>query len=88
MASCMAHYIKVLQREQVGSWKEKEDLERELNVWLKQYVADQENPPSDVRSRRPLRAARRPALATMALQTKQFRHRAIRRAYGRAGYTQ
>lgn len=53
----LAHYIKVLQREQIGSWKEKEDLERELNVWLKQYVADQENPPSDVRSRRPLRAA-------------------------------
>jgi type VI secretion system protein ImpC len=53
----LAHYIKVLQREQLGSWKEREDLERELNVWLKQYVADQENPPSDVRSRRPLRAA-------------------------------
>lgn len=53
----LAHYIKVLQREQIGSWKEREDLERELNVWLKQYVADQENPPSDVRSRRPLRAA-------------------------------
>ncbi|MCB5205262.1 type VI secretion system contractile sheath large subunit [Neorhizobium sp. T786] len=53
----LAHYIKVLQREQIGSWKEREDLERELNVWLKQYVADQENPPSEVRSRRPLRAA-------------------------------
>jgi type VI secretion system protein ImpC len=54
----LAHYIKVLQREQIGSWKERQDLERELNTWLKQYVADQENPPSDVRSRRPLRAAR------------------------------
>jgi type VI secretion system protein ImpC len=53
----LAHYIKVLQREQIGSWKEREDLERELNVWLRQYIADQENPPSDVRSRRPLRAA-------------------------------
>lgn len=51
----LAHYIKVLQREQIGSWKERSDLERELNVWLKQYVADQENPPADVRSRRPLR---------------------------------
>jgi type VI secretion system protein ImpC len=54
----LAHYIKVLQREQIGSWKERQDLERELNSWLKQYVADQENPPSDVRSRRPLRAAK------------------------------
>ncbi|MCE1800561.1 type VI secretion system contractile sheath large subunit, partial [Enterobacter hormaechei] len=52
----LAHYIKVLQREQIGSWKERQDLERELNMWLKQYIADQENPPTDVRSRRPLRA--------------------------------
>ncbi|GAB2655881.1 type VI secretion protein [Vibrio panuliri] len=54
----LAHYIKVLQREQIGAWKERQDLERELNTWLKQYVADQENPPADVRSRRPLRAAK------------------------------
>lgn len=53
----LAHYIKVLQREQIGAWKERADLERELNAWIMQYVADQENPPSDVRSRRPLRAA-------------------------------
>lgn len=53
----LAHYVKVLQREQIGSWKERQDLERELNSWIKQFVADQENPPADVRSRRPLRAA-------------------------------
>ncbi len=51
-------YIKVLQREQLGSWKERSDLERELNTWIRQYVADQENPPADVRSRKPLRAAK------------------------------
>ena len=54
----LAHYMKVLQREQIGSWKERQDLESELNRWIKQYVADQENPSADVRSRRPLRAAR------------------------------
>ncbi len=54
----LAHYIKVLQREQIGSWKERADLERELNQWIIQYVADQENPPADVRSRRPLRGAK------------------------------
>jgi len=54
----LAHYIKVLQREQIGSWKERQDLERELNGWIKQYIADQENPPADVRSRRPLRGAK------------------------------
>ena len=53
----LAHYIKVLQREQIGSWKERTTLETELNKWLRQYIADQENPPAEVRSRRPLRAA-------------------------------
>lgn len=53
----LAHYIKVLQREQIGSWKERGDLERELNNWIGQYVADMENPAPEVRSRRPLRKA-------------------------------
>lgn len=53
----LAHYIKVIQRENIGTWKEREDLERELNVWISQYVADQENPSSETRSRRPLRKA-------------------------------
>jgi type VI secretion system protein ImpC len=53
----LAHYIKVLQREQIGSWKERSDLEVELNKWLGQYIAEQENPPASVRSRKPLRAA-------------------------------
>jgi type VI secretion system protein ImpC len=53
----LAHYLKVMQREQIGSWKERADLERELNKWISQYVADQENPAPAVRSRRPLRAA-------------------------------
>lgn len=53
----LAHYIKVLQREQIGSWKNRTDLDRELNNWIRQYVSDQENPSAAVRSRRPLRAA-------------------------------
>jgi type VI secretion system protein ImpC len=53
----LAHYLKVLQREQIGTWKERTDLELELNKWIRQFVADQENPSSEVRSRRPLRAA-------------------------------
>lgn len=53
----LAHYIKVLQREQIGSWKEKNDLERELNNWIRQFVVDMENPAPQVRSRRPLREA-------------------------------
>ncbi|MGB1275172.1 MAG: type VI secretion system contractile sheath large subunit [Nannocystaceae bacterium] len=53
----LAHYLKVLQREQLGSWKERSDLERELNRWLSQYVADMESPAPGVRSRKPLRQA-------------------------------
>ena len=53
----LAHYIKVLQRENIGSWKTRSELERELSTWIRQFVADQDNPPAAVRSRRPLREA-------------------------------
>ena len=56
--SRLAHYLKVIQRENIGTWKERTDLERELNEWIRQYVADQESPSPAVRSRRPLRQAR------------------------------
>ena len=54
----IAHYLKVLQREQLGSWKERADLEKELNDWIGQYVADQDLVSAAVRGRRPLRKAR------------------------------
>jgi type VI secretion system protein ImpC len=53
----LAHYIKVIQRENIGTWKERSDLETELNKWISQYVTDMENPLPSVRSKRPLRAA-------------------------------
>ncbi len=53
----LAHYIKVLQRENLGSWKSRGDIEMELNKWIRQYVADQENPSASTRSQRPLRKA-------------------------------
>ncbi|MBI4699916.1 MAG: type VI secretion system contractile sheath large subunit [Deltaproteobacteria bacterium] len=54
----LAHYIKVLQREQIGTWKERADLERELNKWIGQYVADQDVVSAAIRGRRPLRQAK------------------------------
>lgn len=54
----IAHYLKVIQRENIGSWKEQADVERGLNQWIKQYVSDQENPSLEIRSRRPLRKAK------------------------------
>jgi len=53
----MSHYIKILQREHIGSWRERADLERELNKWIKQYIADQENPSAEIRSQRPFKSA-------------------------------
>jgi len=53
----LAHYIKVLQRENIGTWKSRPDITRELNNWIRQYVSDQENPPMIVRCKKPLRAA-------------------------------
>ncbi len=53
----LAHYLKVIQRENIGTWKERSDLENELNKWISQYVTEMDNPPPIARSRRPLREA-------------------------------
>lgn len=57
IVSRLAHYLKVIQREHIGTWKERADLEQELNTWIRQYVSDMDNPMPGVRSRRPLRQA-------------------------------
>ncbi len=54
----ISHYLKVLQREQIGTWKERLDLENELNNWLGQFVADMEVASAAVRARKPLRKAK------------------------------
>ncbi len=54
----LAHYIKVIQRENIGSWKERNDLDRELNKWISQYVTEMDDPDPVTRSKRPLRMAR------------------------------
>lgn len=53
----LSHYIKVIQREHIGTWKDRGDLESELNTWIRQYVSDMDSPGEGVRSRRPLRQA-------------------------------
>ena len=54
----LAHYIKVMQREQIGTFKERKDLENEMNKWIGQYVADMDVISPAIRGRRPLRAAK------------------------------
>ncbi|MFM7204509.1 MAG: type VI secretion system contractile sheath large subunit [Myxococcota bacterium] len=58
VVSRLAHYVKVLQREAIGSFKERMDLEKELNQWIRQYVSDMDSPQPGVRARKPLRQAK------------------------------
>ena len=53
----LAHYIKVIQREQMGETTNRSDLERGLNEWISQYVSDMDDAAPAVRARRPLREA-------------------------------
>lgn len=55
--SRFAHYIKVIARDWVGSGKESVELQRYLDRWLKQYVADSSGLSNEVRAQRPLRKA-------------------------------
>jgi type VI secretion system protein ImpC len=57
VACRIAHYLKVIQREQIGTNKEAAELESELNTWISQYVVDQEGVSSYLRGVRPLRQA-------------------------------
>lgn len=53
----LAHYIKVIQRENIGTWKDRSELQSELSTWIGQYVSEMEAPSAETRSRRPLRMA-------------------------------
>lgn len=53
----LAHYVKVIQRESLGTAKERVDLEHELNTWISQYVTEMDNPDPVTRAKRPLRMA-------------------------------
>jgi type VI secretion system ImpC/EvpB family protein len=54
----LAHYLKVMGRDKVGSYAEAEDCERFLNDWLVQYVSQDDDAPSEIKARFPLRDAR------------------------------
>lgn len=58
LISRVAHYLKVIQRDMVGTLRTEAEMETELDSWLRRYVSDVENPASKLRARRPLRMAR------------------------------
>lgn len=53
-----AHYLKCIVRDKVGSFKEREDMERWLNKWIMNYVdGDPANSSEITKSQKPLAAA-------------------------------
>ena len=57
LATRIAHYLKVNHREQIGMAKERGDIEREANDWIRQYIVDSESPTEEIRAKRPFRQA-------------------------------
>jgi type VI secretion system protein ImpC len=58
-ATCrFAHFLKCMVRDKIGSFKERDDMQRWLNDWISQYVdGDPGNSSEDTKARRPLAAA-------------------------------
>ena len=53
-----AHYLKCIVRDKIGSFKEREDMERWLNTWIMQYVdGDPANSSQTTKASKPLAAA-------------------------------
>jgi type VI secretion system protein ImpC len=53
-----AHYLKCIVRDKIGSFKEREDVERWLNTWIMQYVdGDPANSSQTTKASKPLAAA-------------------------------
>jgi len=58
LVSRLAHYLKVLQRENIGAAKDASVLDQELNSWIRTLVTEMENPGADLIARHPLRYGR------------------------------
>lgn len=58
LSSRLGHYLKVLQRENIGSSKNREELEMELNDWLQSLVTKMNNPGPELAATHPLRDGR------------------------------
>ncbi len=57
LISRIAHYLKVIQRENIGSTKSRTVLQEELNVWIKRLVTEMNDPGPDLIATHPLKAA-------------------------------
>jgi type VI secretion system protein ImpC len=57
LVSRIAHYLKVIQRENIGSTKSKKVLQDELTAWIKNLVTEMKDPGPDLIATHPLKAA-------------------------------
>jgi type VI secretion system protein ImpC len=55
LGSRIAHYLKVIQRENIGATKDSARIEQELNAWLNTLVTKTPNPTESVIAKYPLR---------------------------------
>lgn len=57
LSARLAHYLKVLQRENIGSAKNRVELEQELNDWISNLVTKMNNPGVELAATHPLKEA-------------------------------
>jgi type VI secretion system protein ImpC len=57
-ASRIGHYLKVMARDQIGSFKEASDVQAWLERWIMNYVSADDKPSEEAKAKRPLREAR------------------------------
>ncbi|WP_416424658.1 type VI secretion system contractile sheath large subunit [Pseudomonas sp. App30] len=58
LLSRIAHYLKLIQRENIGTTKDRRVLELELNRWVSGLVTEMTDPSDDLQASHPLREAR------------------------------
>jgi type VI secretion system protein ImpC len=58
LLSRIAHYLKLIQRENIGSTKDRRVLENELNAWIKGLVTEMKDPGDALQASHPLREAK------------------------------
>ena len=58
LLSRIAHYLKLIQRENIGTTKDRRLLELELNTWIKGLVTEMKDPGDELQASHPLREAK------------------------------
>lgn len=58
LLSRIAHYLKIIQRENIGTTKDRRLLELELNTWLRNLVTEMTDPGDALQASHPLRDGR------------------------------